>query len=364
MPSLEDDSASSESDSPPPPQPRVSDSPKLSRKEKQRLKKKQKRQKKRKKEAGLEDMMENLAIEDSFTGPTDKANGTHGDSQVQNGVAHQNEHDASDTVAAKGEEAEALPPAPEESKALTPNSEYGDLASYDPPAEVSSSALADAAAAPYVSLRECFEAYCKKERLRVEDGNGFRCDKCPGADGTSDAWKRFALLECPRVLVVHLKRLLFGSKVNKKVNFERDFDAASFCMTPEGFVPSIPYQLAALIEHSGSASGGHYTAFVDLSRLRAADLAAEAEKYEGALDTPVSQGDENKEEDTNGEPSEAAAAIEADPSVATGVPPPVEAEAPVQPDWYYISDTSVQAVDESRVFRAQAYMLFYVRTEC
>uniref|UniRef100_A0A7R9YCQ3 USP domain-containing protein n=1 Tax=Pinguiococcus pyrenoidosus TaxID=172671 RepID=A0A7R9YCQ3_9STRA len=360
---LGDESASSDSEAEDPVSPPrlvAAETPqKMSRSQKQKAKRKAKKARRRQQaEPSIDKAVEKLHIDASAPQSTAPAVEPPVEEGTLNGLATAGENEAEGESGAGGG-----------SRFIA-----GDLASYDPPAETSQTALNIAAASPTVSLRQCFEAYCAKERLRVEAGNGFLCDACAThATDTSDAWKRLALLRCPSVLVVHLKRLLCETKVTKRVTFEKELDVTSFCMTPPGVPPSIQYRLVAVIEHQGGAMHGHYVAYVDLG-LQAATVAqggedaAKEDRPENDQDDAAkedrpdsNQKEEVKEDVENkagGEPASSPDAPAGAEHRSVGEP----AQA-VESQWYHISDSNAAPVDEARVLKAQAYMLFYRRAE-
>ena len=154
--------------------------------------------------------------------------------------------------------------------------------------------LAEAADAPVATLAQCLESFVAEERLLVSDGNGYRCEKCTSdAEPVRDAVKRFAIIRTPKVLVLHLKRLLFGCKISKAVAFPSILDISRFLMTnpdsDEGDAPR--YRLVAVVEHSGSATGGHYTCKFDASYRTGPAQAEEQEAWYHASDSRVAKSD-------------------------------------------------------------------------
>lgn len=91
-----------------------------------------------------------------------------------------------------------------------------------------------------LNLKRCLNAFTSLEQLLVQEGNGFHCGHCGGGadeEGLEgrrvDATKRLLLLHLPRVLVIHLKRLLPAGKQNAFVRFPPALDVASFMAIPE-----------------------------------------------------------------------------------------------------------------------------------
>lgn len=94
------------------------------------------------------------------------------------------------------------------------------------------------------------------------------------------------------------------------------------------------YALYGVVEHSGSIHGGHYVAYVKVrSRL-------ENDSYRWQF-LPKNQKDHNQDENI-------CRGAKATPEVPPG-------------KWYYVSDSYVSEVPESKVLKAQAYLLFYER---
>jgi len=117
------------------------------------------------------------------------------------------------------------------------------------------------------------------------------------------ASKRLFLKRPPRVLTVHLNRFMQTGyalrKNSEAVTFDLQLDLSPAC-APDVPCAAAQYELYAVVEHSGTMTGGHYVAYVRL---------------------------------------------------------------PTTPVWYYVSDSSVRASTESEVLRAQAYLLFYRRRQ-
>lgn len=92
------------------------------------------------------------------------------------------------------------------------------------------------------------------------------------------------------------------------------------------------YSLYGLVEHSGSIHGGHYVAYIKVRP----PLDENSPRWQFI---PKNQREKIKglELGADGEPN------------------------PPQGKWYYISDSYVSEVPESKVLGAQAYLLFYER---
>eukprot|EP00939_MAST-03C_sp_MAST-3C-sp1_P001242 g1242.t1 len=232
-----------------------------------------------------------------------------------------------------------------------------------------------------ISVRSCLAAYTSMETLLVSTGNGFACSECTKrqrewtekaklaklhghpvpphpyeksiekADVTDDggSWEvvksksakreetkardealddalrssddvkrditRRLLLDgtsLPQTLIIHLKRFSQSrrgraTKVSTHVAFEEKLSVTEFCTFPKGTGPvDAEYALLGVVVHMGRMSGGHYVAYV--------------RGYGKSGASPL---------DTN--------------------------------QWFYASDSTVEPVSRERVFRSQAYILFYGR---
>ncbi|CAM9188936.1 unnamed protein product, partial [Chrysoparadoxa australica] len=120
------------------------------------------------------------------------------------------------------------------------------------------------------NLHSCLERFTTLETL----GCGTRCD-APGCSHreTSRKSKQMSFCRLPPILVLHLKRFdgISDQKVNDLVDFPaRGLDMgkylSSWAMDTGEEVkfapPHLPYNLFAVVNHTGSLSQGHYTAFV------------------------------------------------------------------------------------------------------
>lgn len=163
----------------------------------------------------------------------------------------------------------------------------------------------------------CLSGFVSPEKLKVSDGNGFMCESC---NGIRDAEKIIFPISMPRVLVIHLKRLMPQGKIRSVVDFPLELDMSGHVgnvdladtQFAEKKVNGVDindilgsnhkkkhdhirrYQLAAVVCHSGSSYGGHYSSYI---------------KY--------------------------------------------------QDHWYFISDQTVTLTSQQAVLKAEAYMLFY-----
>ncbi len=106
-----------------------------------------------------------------------------------------------------------------------------------------------------VSLVACLNAFLSPEQL--PDGEWY-CSKCKEHRAGE---KKFDLWRLPKVLAFHLKRFSFDGRVSRKldtpVEYPLEIDASELCAQAAG----ARYRLHAVINHMGSAGGGHYVAF-------------------------------------------------------------------------------------------------------
>ncbi|XP_057689914.1 ubiquitin carboxyl-terminal hydrolase 45 isoform X3 [Corythoichthys intestinalis] len=141
----------------------------------------------------------------------------------------------------------------------------------------------------------------------------------------TSARKQMLISSLPPVITLHLKRFHQAGmnlrKVNRHVDFPLILDLAPFCSASckqnLAHDSHVLYSLYGIVEHSGSMRGGHYTAYV---KVRAPQRKTEQNRnFSGEKDSSSSS----------------------------------------QGQWFYVSDTTVQMVPESRVLLSQAYLLFY-----
>merc|ERR1712154_164951 len=99
----------------------------------------------------------------------------------------------------------------------------------------------------------------KEERLTGD--NQYLCGFCKGK---RDAVKQLSIFEAPNVLVVHLKRFEFGSKIDAFVRFGERLEMTRFLSREtRRRVGGVTYGLYGVVVHSGKYSDcGHYVSFV------------------------------------------------------------------------------------------------------
>ncbi|XP_072441044.1 ubiquitin carboxyl-terminal hydrolase 16 [Chiloscyllium punctatum] len=191
------------------------------------------------------------------------------------------------------------------------------------------------------SIRACLRQFTQIEKLI--GANKLLCEECTqrqykrGSKTNANdekkvytnARKQMLISSPPPILTLHLKRfqqLGFNlRKINKHIHFPQVLDLAPFCALNCKNVAenctNVFYNLYGVVEHSGTMRSGHYTAYVKV-RTPSSSLT------EYAMNRCTLS--EIKEESHVG-------------------------------SWFHISDTRVQAVPETKVLSAQAYLLFYER---
>ncbi|KAJ0062218.1 hypothetical protein NL108_018481, partial [Boleophthalmus pectinirostris] len=114
-----------------------------------------------------------------------------------------------------------------------------------------------------VTLRDCLKLFTKEDVLDGDESP--TCDRCKTRRKCT---KRLSIQRFPRILVLHLKRFsdsnVRSSKLSTYVDFPlKELDLREFSDTNERAV----YNLFAVSNHTGSALGGHYTAYCKHSGL-------------------------------------------------------------------------------------------------
>uniref|UniRef100_A0A0N5AJK6 ubiquitinyl hydrolase 1 n=1 Tax=Syphacia muris TaxID=451379 RepID=A0A0N5AJK6_9BILA len=108
------------------------------------------------------------------------------------------------------------------------------------------------------SLVGCIAAHF--ERIELEGDSKWMCPKCKvyrDASLKTDIWSP------PQILVVHLKRSTDGiNKNDSLVEFDTGTLDLKYCIHSQANSASSTYKLYAIINHIGSLTSGHYTAFV------------------------------------------------------------------------------------------------------
>merc|ERR1719370_24814 len=249
------------------------------------------------------------------------------------------------------------------------------------------------------SLYSCLNSFTQSELLT--GSNKWACDRCTqiaasnpdnsdGQESTkvetgekkpatvySSASKQMLVFSPPAVLTLQLKRFqqtMSGcKKVNKHVTFPVTLDLAAFCSSTcvalphMSLDPTVLYSLYGIVEHSGSLRGGHYVAYVktrssgspyqDLSTFfnpplaRASDVPSFLEEVDRKLKRNKAVMKDREEEDV-------------EDAVNNNKKLMVEKELNNDGNkgrWFHVSDSAVQEVQEDKVLKAQAYLLFYER---
>lgn len=163
------------------------------------------------------------------------------------------------------------------------------------------------------SSGECSVQTCLAQFTGIElmtGSNKVGCEQCTtrankgnkeGKTVYTMSTKQFLIAEAPPVLILHLKRFQVQMssfrKLNRHVSFPLELDLSPFCKDDlrKKNPKKLVYSLYGIVEHSGTFNGGHYVAYV---------------------------------------------------KVDSG-------------QWFCISDSHVTEVKETRVYQAQAYLLFY-----
>ncbi|CAJ1416321.1 unnamed protein product [Effrenium voratum] len=123
-------------------------------------------------------------------------------------------------------------------------------------------AATDAEASKLVPLNACVDAFAEAEEMKVENGNGVKCDKCKVA---VDAQKKIDIWREPDVLVLHIKRFHFSGEHFEKISTPvqvplKDLDVRAWVVGPTGGAGTA-YDLYGIACHRGGMSGGHYTSY-------------------------------------------------------------------------------------------------------
>lgn len=91
----------------------------------------------------------------------------------------------------------------------------------------------------------------------LDDRNKWKCEKCKNM---VKATRRLGILRCAEVLIIHLKRFsgegYFASKIDTEVKYPSRLDMSKYVRDANAG----SYRLVGAVFHSGSLSGGHYTA--------------------------------------------------------------------------------------------------------
>ncbi|KAK6645035.1 hypothetical protein RUM43_001311 [Polyplax serrata] len=107
-------------------------------------------------------------------------------------------------------------------------------------------------------LSSCLDAFTKEEVLDGEEKP--TCSKC---ETRRKCTKSFSIQKFPKILVLHLKRFSPTERYRGKLSITVDFPLTSLDLSPYAANKGqgCTYNLYAISNHSGTAYGGHYTAY-------------------------------------------------------------------------------------------------------
>ncbi|KAG8951882.1 ubiquitin-specific protease doa4 [Tulasnella sp. 424] len=134
-----------------------------------------------------------------------------------------------------------------------------------------------------VTLKQCLDAFVKPETMEKSDAW-----KCPNCKTLRKAEKQLSLSRLPPVLLIHLKRFSFKGPFTDKLETMVDFPLKDLDLTnympsllppsmdvqglagqraygeddPRRQTPPFKYELYGVVNHFGSLTSGHYTAFI------------------------------------------------------------------------------------------------------
>lgn len=104
-----------------------------------------------------------------------------------------------------------------------------------------------------ISIENCLRLHFKEEELTEKES--YNCEKC-GA--TVAATKALRIEKPPRYLLLHLKRLINGTKkISTFIKYQSYLDLTEFCAEKE---QDVMYTLLGVCVHNGGPQGGHYYA--------------------------------------------------------------------------------------------------------
>ncbi|CAH1392970.1 unnamed protein product [Nezara viridula] len=109
-----------------------------------------------------------------------------------------------------------------------------------------------------LSINDCFDLFTTCEKLGLE--NTWYCPTCQVHRRVT---KKFDLWKLPNILIIQLKRFSFtkgGDKIDSLVDFPlTNLRLAKYIINPSE--QDVKYDLVGVINHYGTLSGGHYTAY-------------------------------------------------------------------------------------------------------
>ncbi|TPX44874.1 hypothetical protein SeMB42_g03364 [Synchytrium endobioticum] len=108
-----------------------------------------------------------------------------------------------------------------------------------------------------VTLDDCLATFHQEETLEASDAW-----HCPQCNAKRRATKQLSIQKLPAILLVHLKRFSFSGMRGRKVDTLVHFPLEKLDLGQYTAGASAAFDLVAVSNHIGSASGGHYTAYV------------------------------------------------------------------------------------------------------
>jgi len=104
-----------------------------------------------------------------------------------------------------------------------------------------------------LSLKESLYDFFQPETLEGE--NAYWCDTC---QRSYRATTTLSYTRTPTILIVHLKRLILGKKIQNHIPFDTSLDLEPY--TTPGHSLTHDMKLVGIISHQGTKDDGHYTA--------------------------------------------------------------------------------------------------------
>lgn len=202
------------------------------------------------------------------------------------------------------------------------------------------------------SIEACLNNFTECEVM--DENNKVRCHQC---DTNTKATKQYLISEPPDVLILHLKRFEFGDhdrirKISHHVKFSPHLDLSSYRTTERETM----YSLYAVIHHKQRVkNNGHYIAFVKVRP----NISDDDPRWQSVAKKKGSRGRMNSQSSVDKSGAETAGVDDKQPSADTAS----DATTSTRTQWYRLSDTDVQPVDECEVLKVQAYVLFYERDQ-
>lgn len=107
-----------------------------------------------------------------------------------------------------------------------------------------------------VTLLDCLRVFCSRERL--DSSNKWLCPRC---HVPREATMSTAITRMPAILLIHLKRFSFNGPFRDKLTTHVRYPLTGLTLSSfvKGPTPA-PYSLFGVCNHTGTLSGGHYTA--------------------------------------------------------------------------------------------------------